>query len=161
MPATYDSIATTTLGSAQTSVTFSSIPQTYTDLVFVLNTNGTSAGSEPNIYINNDSNANYNRTYLFGNGSSANAGRNTGITAAVVGSSGSANDFTITHFNNYSNTSVYKTVLASGGGVSNELKFQVTMWLSTTAITSLVVRAGTGVNFNSGTTMTLYGIKAA
>ena len=36
MPATYEPIATTTLGSAATNITFSSIPATYTDLRLVL-----------------------------------------------------------------------------------------------------------------------------
>ena len=45
MPATYEPIATTTLGSAQATVTFSSIPGTYTDLVLITNSRSDSTTS--------------------------------------------------------------------------------------------------------------------
>jgi len=53
MPKTYEPIATTTLGSNQTTITFSSIPSTYTDLVIVSNM-GTTTASYPFIRFNGD-----------------------------------------------------------------------------------------------------------
>jgi hypothetical protein len=60
---------------------------------------------------------------------------------------------------NYSNTTTYKTIIARGSGASNEVKAQVNLWRSTSAITSITVYAGGG-NFNSGASFTLYGIKS-
>jgi len=70
MPSTYTPIATTTLGSAASSVTFSSISGAYTDLVLV--GAGTLASNlYLNVKFNNDTGSNYSRTELYGDGSSA------------------------------------------------------------------------------------------
>jgi hypothetical protein len=78
MPAgnTYEAIATQTLGSAAASVTFSSIPSTYTDLVLVCNFE-TSSNAIAGVYIqfNGDTSTNYSSTNLIGNGSTAESSR--------------------------------------------------------------------------------------
>ena len=68
---TYTPIATTTLGSAATSYTFTSIPSTYTDLVLVGNLSS-SSNTNISIRIYSDSGTNYSNTYLTGvNGTGA------------------------------------------------------------------------------------------
>jgi hypothetical protein len=157
---TYTPIASVTLSSAQSSVTFSGIPQTYTDLVLVVSTLGTTSVGETNIRVNGDSGNNYSRTHMTGTGSTATSGRNSNIDIAIIGSYGSSNDVAIAHFMNYSNTTTNKTILARGGGASNEVKAQVNLWRSTAAINSITVYAGAG-NFNSGATFNLYGVANA
>ena len=66
MTATYEKIATTTLGSAQATVTFSSISGAYTDLVAICNFGGASAAEDFTIRFNGDTNnANYSSRRLY------------------------------------------------------------------------------------------------
>ena len=83
---TYTPIATNTLGSAQASVTFSSISGSYTDLVLIINA-GTSDASEQDclIRVNGDTGSNYSATYMYGTGSSAASGRNANQTESTAG----------------------------------------------------------------------------
>ena len=67
--ATYEPIATTTLGSAANAITFSSIPSTYTDLRLVGTFLAPDADySDINVQFNNDTGANYSYTLLLGYG---------------------------------------------------------------------------------------------
>jgi hypothetical protein len=70
MAPTYEPIATTTLGTAAASITFSSIPATYTDLRLVVVAKAVSA-STLDVRFNNDSGTNYSKTEISGDGSSA------------------------------------------------------------------------------------------
>ena len=82
MASTYTPIATTTLGSAVNSVTFSSIASTYTELVLVIQYQS-AANCVANITFNNDTATNYSTTYLSGNGTSAASAR--GSNEACIG----------------------------------------------------------------------------
>lgn len=73
MPATYEPISTTTLSSATTSINFTSIPATYTDLRIVWVYQTTTGGSYPIINFNSDAASNYSYITLFGAGSSSGA----------------------------------------------------------------------------------------
>ena len=159
MASTYEKIATTTLGSSSASVTFSSISGTYTDLVAVSNIVGT-----PNTYmlitLNGDSGSNYSRTVLAGTGSSATSYRTANTTSIDTGfyiDNASSNQ--IFNFNNYSNSTTYKTVIARGNSTTYEVAAGVYLWRNTSAITSIVF-SGTA-NYPAGCTFTLYGIKSA
>jgi hypothetical protein len=160
--ATYTQIATTTLGSAQSSVTFSSISGSYTDLVLV--TNGKmSAGSAVNnkITFNSDTGTNYSRTYVYGDGSSALSGRDSSQdNLGFIYWSSTNPSTTIIQIQNYSNTTTYKTALArtSESGVAAAY---VGLWRSTSAITSITITRGSTNDFASGSTFSLYGITAA
>lgn len=161
---TYTPIATTTLGSAAASYTFSSIPSTYTDLVLVTSAAGT-AGADMRLQFNSDTATNYSRTYLSGNGTSAFSGRATatasaGITAygTLTATLGGTNN--IAQIMNYSNSTTYKTVLARSNDAGAGTDAIVSMWRSTAAITSINISVSTGT-FSTGSTFTLYGIAAA
>jgi hypothetical protein len=160
--ATYTQIATTTLSSAQSSVTFSSISGSYTDLVLV--TNGKmSAGSAVNnkITFNSDTGTNYSRTYVYGDGSSALSGRDSSQdNLGFIYWSSTNPSTTIIQIQNYSNTTTYKTALArtSESGVAAAY---VGLWRSTSAITSITITRGSTNDFASGSTFSLYGITAA
>ena len=161
MPATYEPIATTSLTS-QSSVTFSSISSTYTDLIIIIS--GTAADNRPaNFTVGNgsvDTGANYSRTGISGNGSAASSYRGSDESAfntdnATDSSSPAVN---ITHIMNYSNSTTYKTFLSRNGAVSNHTRAIVGLWRSTAVINIVTISFGASL---TGGTATLYGIKAA
>lgn len=159
--ATYTTIATTTLGSAQSSVTFSSISGSYTDLVLVIQGNFGSAGGSPTFRANGDSGSNYSDTFMYGSGSSAVSGRQTSQTQGALGYMSNAQSSVIAHFMNYSNSTTNKTVISRGNDTNNLVMARVALWRSTAAITSLEIRQDAAQSFQSGTTFSLYGITAA
>ena len=159
---TYEPIATNTLSSTASSVTFSSISGSYTDLVLVSN-GKMSAGSAVNnkITFNSDTTTNYSRTYVYGDGSTALSGRDSSQDNLGFIYWNSTNpSTTIIQIQNYSNTTTYKTALArtSESGVAVAY---VGLWRSTSAITNITITRGSTNDFASGSTFTLYGIKAA
>ncbi len=164
--ATYEPIATTTLGSATTTVTFSSISGSYTDLVLVTNTIATSA-ADFYIRFNNDTTSTYSITVLSGTGTSAVSNRSSG-TFMYLNYNGqiqtSMNSNSITNIMNYANSTTYKTVLdrfnVASGGTNLGTEAIVGLWRSTSAITRIDISSA-GANFNTGSTFTLYGISAA
>ena len=163
MPATYDAIATTTLSSTTHSFTFSSIPQTYTDLILVQQGSITVANGDAVLQFNGDAANNYSRTYIYGSGSSAGYGRNAPIDAAY-GTYWNTNPCNaIWHIMNYSSTSVFKAILTRNNSVTTPTTYTgVGTWRSTSAITSIAcIVAEWNKDWVSGTTFTLYGIKAA
>lgn len=172
MPAgsTYTPIATTTLGSAQVSVSFSSFSG-YTDLVLVANGYATiDDGYSPKLTFNSDTGTNYSRTLVSGNGSTASSGRNSNLAAITCGNqqgwdtSSSTPAMLIINIMNYSNTSTFKSVLIrndAADGTYPGTEANVGLWRNTSAITSLQLSAGGSANFATGSTFTLYGIASA
>jgi len=165
MAATYEPIATTTLGSANSTITFSSIPATYTDLVCVLVFTTTVASQDTNLRFNGDTATNYSRTIISGNGTSATSARQSSVAQIQIGN----NNFSSTTLPQMIKVNVFgyagstnKTVLNEISGDKNgsgAVERSVGLWRSTSAITSLSL-ISTG-SFDVGTTATLYGIKAA
>lgn len=163
MPAgsTYSTIATTTLGSAQANVTFSSFSG-YTDLVLVFNGRCTSTGGW-NLFLqfNSDTGTNYSATSLYGDGTSAFSAR--GSNNAAVGGwfvDGTNPGTVIANIMNYSNTSTNKTVIGRGNNTGYGVDARVGLWRNTAAITSMLIYSNGG-NWLTGSTFTLYGISAA
>lgn len=163
---TYTPIATTTLGSAASSITFSSIPSTYTDLrvVFV----GQTQTSAQTVYtqFNSDTATNYSNTVISGNGSTAASYRNTsnnnieGAKRALIPISPNWGLYTFDIFSYAGST--YKTCLITANGDANgsgRVDYNVGLWRSTSAITS--VKLFNTNNWATGTTATLYGLKSA
>lgn len=170
MPATYDSIATFTVTGSTTLLDFTSIPQTYTDLVLTVNMLSNSGLAGPRVQVNNDAGGNgiYSNTRMQGNGTSAATSSRTNIDDFSFDGAGGLNVrasttipvFGIMNFFNYTNTSTTKTILAMASGDMNGSGFVVTncgLRRTTSAITSIQVRGQMG----TGTTATLYGILRA
>ena len=156
MPKTYEPIATTTLGSGTATVTFSSIPGTYTDLILMIG-GAASAAQGMHLYFNNDTASNYSRTYFYGDGTSAVSARVANHQLLEIGTAIST---VYAHVMNYANTTTNKTTLSRGGSASNLTIAEVGLWRSTTAINRIDVTTASGT-MNTGTVLTLYGIKAA
>lgn len=173
MPATYEPIATTTLSSAAKNIIFSSIPATYTDLRLVIlaraDIAGTGTYSNPGIRFNDDSGTNYSQTYLNGNGSTASSSRDTSLNYHYyqgIARADSPNSFFSIDIFNYAG-STFKTSLAELSrdlNGSGNVQRHVYLWRSTSAINKIDIQygvfSGTSQNFATGTTATLYGIKA-
>ena len=162
---TYTPIATQTLGSTASSVTFSSIPGTYTDLIFVINAMSSST-AYVNLQVNSDTGSNYSRTGLAGTGASVYSYRDSNQTqwgyAGQSTLSTTPSNVTIVHLMNYSNTTTYKTFLARVGNAVDGVETTVGLWRSTAAINSVKFNLNNvSYTFASGSTFTLYGIKAA
>lgn len=173
MPKTYEPIATTTLGSAATSVTFSSIPSTYTDL-YIVGQCGVSNNDYLTFRVGNgsvDTGSNYSYTWLEGYSGTASSGRSTNNPKFYIGNNASIMNNSLDYsfyinIMNYSNTTTNKTVLnriASNNSSFPGVTASVGLWRSTSAINIVTIAPDTndGRTLISGSTFTLYGIKAA
>ena len=162
MARTYEPISTQTLGSNQSIITFTSIPQTYTDLVIVAVGESTSGGSM-RTKLNSDSGSNYSNNWFYGTGSGTGFGQNsndsTGLflmrtTTNLLGGG-------IAHINNYSNTTTYKSSITRNFGSDPIVWFAAGLWRSTSAVTRIDMDDESSGQFKTGFTVTLYGVKAA
>jgi hypothetical protein len=159
MASTYEKIQSNTLGSASASVVFSSISSSYTDLVLIVSGKATTGTPITYYTFNSDTAANYSRTYMYGSSSTTGSGSQSAQNYIGMATINSTN-FTphIVSIMNYANTTTYKTSMYNGG-----LDFkaaQAALWRSTGAITSITIGI-TSSTYTSGSTFTLYGIKAA
>ena len=165
---TYTPIATTTLGSAAASVTFSSISGAYTDLVLVFSGKLSTAAESIFIRFNSDNGSNYSDTWLYGNGTTASSARRSSTTSIetvyFTGYDSTNENNLIFNILNYSNSTTYKTALFRqnnvGSGGAPATVGAVGLWRSTSAISAIELRASAG-NLSAGSTFTLYGIAAA
>jgi hypothetical protein len=177
---TYVALATQTLGSAAASVTFSSIPSGYTDLVLQCSLRADTSTfnnmNYPLLRFNGDSTSGlYSVTNLYarntGGGDTAASSRSSSqneINLGGVATSAMASGIFSTYqvqLQNYANTSINKTVLARIGTGGNLTALDGTwasvgLWRNTNAITSLSLTATSSGNFVAGSTFSLYGISA-
>jgi predicted transcriptional regulator len=170
------SIATATVTSGgTTSVTFSSIPSTYTHLQIraIANDTTTSAPASSQNYVtfNGDTGTNYWYHSIYGNGTTASSQGGSGYSGIYVlagaTTGGVANNLmtpSIMDILDYTNTNKYKTtrtlsgtnVNATGGG--KYIALQSGAWANTAAITSIVITS-LGTAFDQYSSFALYGVK--
>lgn len=165
---TYVELNTITVGTATPSVTFSSIPSTYTDLVLISNAIPTTAGGiDFYLNVNGDTTSGlYSKTHMSGSGTSAGSTRFTNqnriATFWQVGPDNTQPFLVNYSIQNYANTSVFKTILARSGSFqasASEVNAFVGLWRNTNAISSITLMPSSG-NLATGSTFSLYGIKA-
>jgi hypothetical protein len=154
---TYTPLATVTLGTSAASVTFSSIPATYRDLILVTNLLG---DFSLDIRLNGDTGFNYGEVAMngssFGATSSSNASRDRmrlddyGFTTVAAG------QVNITQIMDYSATDKHKTALARANNAANGVAAVAAIYRSTSAITSITFINGG----NAGSRYDLYGVIA-
>ena len=155
---TYTPIASITLGSSASSVTFSSIPQDYRDLVLVAN-----FADNGSVYVrlNGDTSNNYSFVIMSSSGSASEAAKSFAqLGIAFVGSS--ERQTGIAQFLDYSATDKHKTILGRQGHTS-EVAAATARWANTNAVTSIEVSAQQdfiSTAYSAGSTFTLYGIEA-
>ncbi len=165
MTATYEKIATTTLGSSASDVTFSTITASYTDLVLICQVKASTIATTY-IQFNSDTGSNYSFTNLAGDGSAASSSRGSNAAFSritnVVYPDTTFNCNIIVNFQNYSNSTTYKTFLSRANKANSDGGSEAIagLWRSTSAISTIKVYPSGGATWATGSTFTLYGIKA-
>jgi len=169
MANTYTLISSNTLSSAAATVTFSSIPATYTDLLLKISARNDAAFYVSSAVIKiNAITGTYSFTTLVGDGSAPSSGRDSGsyqgfYLSAVNGNTATSNSFSshevyipnyagsankvasLDNANETNATAAYRTINASLLG-------------NTAAVTSLTITTNS-TNFLTGSSFYLYGIK--
>lgn len=169
LPSTMTPIATITLSSTSNSIVFSNIPQNYTDLRLVANYYAPSSPGNIGGLKINGATTNYSDTLVYGDGSTASSIRdsvssNRGVIMLWrMFSAGNEWGILTADFNNYTNTTTFKNVLFRvSGNTGGWVSAGVGLYQSTSNITTIeLTRFGTDFSYGTGTTVTLYGIKAA
>ena len=170
----YESIATVIVGSGgQSSVSFTSIPTTYTHLqirgiVRKAFSTGTTAFKAN---FNSDTGMNYTNHQLYGNGSSAGADGNATGTysnmpffAIATQQSDTAYGAFVVDILDYRNSNKYKTIRSFAGYETNSVGFinlASSLWLSTSAITSITLATYASGNIDQYSKFALYGLRSA
>lgn len=163
--ATYEPIATSTLSTAGF-FTFSSIPSTYTDLRVVLVGGGDGGTTQVRVQFNSDTGTNYSSTVLYGDGTTATSTRgstqsNMSSQIFDFGDGSTMRGVFIMDIMSYAgstNKTCLVNVAGDRNGSGNVIRY-AGLWRSTSAINTVYLYGGR--NFVSGSTATLYGIKAA
>ena len=168
-PSSYESIATATGTGSSDTITFSSIPNTYSSLQLRCFYSNLSADYDQVNFNGDTTAANYTIHRLRGNGSSTSAQGFTSFGGNVIDQY-SSNGTTysniktavIVDIHDYASTSKYKTIRTFNGfdvNGSGYIGLNSGLWLSTSAISSITITNGGASNFTSGSTFALYGIK--
>ena len=160
---TYVPIQAITLSADTATVTFTNIPQTFTDLILVCNYGTSAIGRTGSMRFNNDSATNYSWRALGGNGTSASSSGGSNMTSfyftgQITGDGTALANVSTTHIQNYSNATTYKTALSRSNDAARYVEAAVGTWRSTSAINRIDVTRDNGTNWLSGSTFTLYGI---
>jgi len=168
MANTYTLIAAQTLASNATTVTFTSIPSTYTDLCIKVSARTNSAAVYEYMYINFN-NTTYVATvrYLQGSGSGANSGtESTGYLGIVDGNNATANTFSnneiyIPNYAGSNNKSYSVDGTMENNATESYMHLIAGLWSSTAAINQIAIKAGNTQSFLTNSTFYLYGVKNA
>jgi len=169
----YESIATVTVGAGgASSITFSSIPSTYTHLQIrgIGQDNGAGITRRAMVaQINSDSGNNYAQHLMSGDGSAAGSGATVSTNFAYLaylpenGNGQYVYNSAVIDFLDYANTNKYKTIRSLNGFDANgygSVLFASSLWMSTSAINSITItpRFASGT-FSQYSSFALYGIK--
>lgn len=172
MPEAINVIAHTEVGvGGASTITFSSIPSTYSDIMLVLSLRSDLAvfGSDVLLQFNNDTGANYSRTIIYGASGTAASFRTSSLTAnGATGSTSTANTFASTNclIPNYANTTNFKQVssdyvIENNSSTDYRNDMLAGLWRSTSAINSIKLTPSPSGSFVQYSTATLYGITKA
>lgn len=160
---TYRPLATVLLSGGESSITLSSIPSTYRDLILVINGEVNASDTSINISFNDDTNTNnYPAVYGYANGGNRSSGQlnSTGVQISYMPNGGKG--FVKAEIMDYSATDKHKTVLNRQNDSSGWIAMWAARWANKTeAINKILISfAQTGRSWNSGTSISLYGIEA-
>jgi len=168
MANTFELIASSAVGSGgASSITFSSIPSTFTDLCIKFSARDNSSYIANNIDLSfNGSTASFSVRNLYGNGTSATSGTQSNAAGLAAAANATANTFGNSEFYipNYAG-STNKSY--SGDSVSENNATEAYDWFyaglrsNTAAITSITITAGSSATFQNHSNFYLYGVKNA
>lgn len=153
---TYTALATRTLTGTATTITFSSIPATYRDLILVIEGTYSTGTGNASIRFNGDTGSNYPYIFMLGGASGASSGQSTTTSLLTGGFNSAVRNNVVFHIMDYSATDKHKTVLnrMNEAGITTYAWFG--RWANTSAVTTIAV---SGTNpYAIGSTFSLYGI---
>lgn len=168
----YESIATATGTGSSGTITFSSIPSTYTALQIRIMARSSSVGRSIQVRFNSDTGANYAIHNMRGDGASASAAGSASVTeieAGYIATSGNLTDVmgvSIIDLHDYASTTKNKTLRAMSGVNNNNtanterIYLWSGLWMNTAAINSISLISNSG-NWTTASVFSLYGIKGA
>lgn len=167
MAVTFEPLATTTLTATSTTITFSSISGSYTDLRLVVVAGGTADAATFRLRFNSDTGSNYSSTILYGDGTNATSTRYTNDvrlplsidTPRLNSTIPSLITIDLLSYAGSTNKTVLSTMSLDRNG-SGAIFSAVGMWRSTSAITNIEIIT-TVESFTANTTASLYGILKA
>jgi hypothetical protein len=154
---TYIPLATITLGSAQSSVTFGSIPATYRDLVIVMTSTAQTSDEYTRAYLNGDyGTSNYSFVQMFGSNNGYSGTGSYPFFGQVIQAESCLN---IMEIMDYSATDKHKSALVRSNLTTKQVAATALRWANTNAVNSIQVTHGTGSsNYTAGSTFSLYAI---
>jgi hypothetical protein len=170
MPKTYSLIQAQTLTSAGASVTFSNIPQNFTDLVVKVSARSTRAvgGTDGLRMAINGSTSDRTFVLMFGSGTSAisepgsthfmadipQEGGSTGWTANTFANT----EIYIPNYRNSNNKLMSVDSTTANRATTSYAELVTSLWSQTAAITSLTFTTNSALNFVANSTFYLYGV---
>lgn len=171
MANTYKLLSSTVLTGTQTTITFSSIPAGYTDLVLSVSarTNSGSVADAIRYTLNNDSSAVYTFKVGYGNGTSAVATGETNYTVAGryfyanVGNGSTANTFGngelyISCYASQQRKAISENGVNENNATAANLNMGATVWAQNQAVSSIELQSWNGADFVAGSSFYLYGV---
>jgi len=164
MPSTYTLIASNVLSTTATSVTFSAIPSTYTDLVVRISANGN--GSSLLSMRVNPTNSNHSYRSLYGTGSAAGSG-DTGSGSSLIEmgyistatSTFGSGEIYIPNYTTSASKPISGFIAQEANSTSARISAIAALWSNSAAITTIEFGTLGGSGFNAGSSFYLYGIK--
>lgn len=171
MANTFELISSVTVGAGgASSIDFTSIPSTYTDLILKVSARGTTNGGALFVRFNGSSTG-YSAKQLYGSGSAVGSGAGGGGTTYLDGgiigqSTNTANTFSnqelyIPNYAGSNNKSVSVDSVNENNATEAYAIFNADLWSNTAAITSISLTPQNGVTFVQYSTAYLYGVKNA
>lgn len=167
----YESIATTTVGAGGSStITFSSIPSTYTHLQIRALFGASSSGQAYSVNFNSDTGSNYSYHYLAGQGSSAFTGASinrtftllTDTSGSGVTTSPTAFVMDLLDYTSTSKNKTMRTLIGNDANGSGQIYLVSGLYFATpAAITSISIAGLSGATFTQYSSFALYGIKGS
>jgi hypothetical protein len=168
MANTFELIQGTNLSDGgQTSIDFTSIPSTYTDLILKVSARSDRGGTTDNLFLKiNGVTTNRSARVLYGNGSSASSFTETVYvgelnSAGTTSSTFSSHDIYIPNYAGSTNKSFSADGVTEQNATAAYATLIAQLWSQTAAITSLSVYSGYGTNLVQHSTAYLYGVSNA
>jgi hypothetical protein len=165
MPSTYVRLASTTVGAGgSSSITFSSIPQTYTDLVVKISGRTTRSATQEDLNISyNGSTSNFTSRFLTGTGTGVASYTGTRFYGSIPSATSTSNTFGnievyIPNYTSANNKSTSVDYVCENNATAAESGYVASLWSDASAITSLTITGNSSGNFVQHTTATLYGV---
>ena len=168
MASTYEKIQTTTISSATSALSFTSISSAYTDLILAWAYKSNSSNNPTLKLTFNGNSTDYSGRQMGGNGVAPSSNNTTSATSYIAlarltgGPTPSGETaLMLLHVMDYTNSGKYKSIFCQFNSASTGGELDVGVWANNAAINRIDIDTSTSTDFAVGSVITLYGIKAA